>query len=291
MILPNFILHSRKNEVCSESGIDSFNYCQDQLHFKNYPYVVSYHYNSRGFRDQEWPDNLSELANSIWCFGDSFTVGLGSPLEHTWPNILQSRTGTRCINVSMDGASNKWIARKILEVLNVVKPKLIVVQWSFMHRDEFNDDTLSDEDRRRHTGPGNINQLQINNANLIKNLESQKNQSQIIHSFIPGSGFFDDDILTHMWDDIKGPDWPDYPTNIQEFNNLDKLVVKELTDFFKKYNLYQTYYQYVEYVTSLTHVPEIKIEDYARDGQHYDKLTATKFVDQLENLISGLQLT
>jgi len=291
MILPNFILHSRKNESSDESGIDSFTYCQDQLHFKNYPYPVSYRYNSRGFRDQEWPNDLSELTNAIWCFGDSFTVGLGSPLNHTWSNILQSRTGIRCINVSMDGASNKWIARKILEVITVIKPKLIVAQWSFMHRDEFYDETLSDEDRRRHTGPGNINRLQINNCNLIKNLESQKNQSQIIHSFIPGSGFFDNDIVTEMWKDIKGPDWPDYPKNLQEFNSLKPGVVKELTDFFKKYELYQTYYQYLDYMNNLLHVPEITIADYARDGQHYDKVTATTFVDQLENLIADLHLT
>jgi predicted RNA-binding protein with EMAP domain len=48
----------------------------------------------------------------------------------------------------MDGASNKWIARKVIEILKIIKPKLIVIQWSYIHRDELNDSILSDEDRR-----------------------------------------------------------------------------------------------------------------------------------------------
>ena len=132
MILPDFLLPSRQNKIWSESGIDTINNCHDKSHFKKYPYPITYHYNSRGFRDTEWPQTVFELQNSIWCFGDSFTTGVGSPLSHTWVNILQHRLDKRCINVSMDGASNYWIARKISRVLDKIKPKIIIIQWSFL---------------------------------------------------------------------------------------------------------------------------------------------------------------
>ncbi len=74
--------------------------------FLDYPYPISYSYNSHGFRDDEWPDDLS---NVIWCIGDSFTTGVGVPFDHRWPNILQSKINKRCINLGIDGASNELI--------------------------------------------------------------------------------------------------------------------------------------------------------------------------------------
>jgi len=136
MILPEFILRSRANQHWLYSGSDSIEYCLNKHHFLNYPYTVDYSHNSRGFRDAEWPVSESELAESVWCFGDSFTVGLGCPAEHTWPHLLGKSLNTRTINVSLDGASNTWIARKIQALTQQVIPKNIVVHWSYLHRRE-----------------------------------------------------------------------------------------------------------------------------------------------------------
>ena len=84
---------------------------------RQYLHPITYNYNSRGFRDQEWPDSMTELREATWCVGDSFTVGLGSPVTHTWPNVLQQTLQKKTINVSMDGASNNLIARKVLKIL------------------------------------------------------------------------------------------------------------------------------------------------------------------------------
>ena len=91
MLLPDFILRSRQNELFTESGLDTLKDCLDNTHYKNYPHQIEYKYNSRGYRDAEWPNTITELQDAIWCFGDSFTVGIGSPLNHTWVNILQSK--------------------------------------------------------------------------------------------------------------------------------------------------------------------------------------------------------
>ena len=133
MILPEFILPSRANQHWQYTGIDSpEKYC-NLAHFRAYPHQVEYSYNNRGFRDTDWPVDLKE---SIWCIGDSFTVGLGQPWSHTWPQRLQAKTNTRTINVSLDGASNDWIARKTLDLIDNVSPDIIVIQWSFIHRRE-----------------------------------------------------------------------------------------------------------------------------------------------------------
>jgi hypothetical protein len=136
MILPDFVLPSRVNQCWKYNGIDSLESCLDKKHFESYPYDITYRYNSRGFRDTEWPDSIKELQSAIWCVGDSFTVGIGSPLEHTWPWILQKATQRRTINVSMDGASNMWIARKSLDIVNKIKPAHLIIQWSYISRRE-----------------------------------------------------------------------------------------------------------------------------------------------------------
>lgn len=133
MILPQVKLVSWVNLKLDYSGIDSIEQCRDPRHFKNYPGSVNYVYNSRGFRDTEWP---AELDDAVWCIGDSFTVGLGTKFEHTWCQQLQQITGRRTINVSMDGASNAWIARQACAVLQEIKPRHLICHWSFSHRRE-----------------------------------------------------------------------------------------------------------------------------------------------------------
>ena len=131
----------RANENCLFSGIDSAEAnstlaFKEKKHFQNYPYPIEYHYNSRGFRDQEWPDTMIELQNSIWCIGDSFTAGVGLPFAHTWPQVLQQTTNRRTINISLDGASNNWIARHTCAIINEIAPQNLIVQWSYSHRRE-----------------------------------------------------------------------------------------------------------------------------------------------------------
>jgi hypothetical protein len=65
MILPDFVLPIRANAQWDYSGMDDPNFCLDPKHFKRYPYSVQYNFNSRGYRDAEWPQSLEELRNAI----------------------------------------------------------------------------------------------------------------------------------------------------------------------------------------------------------------------------------
>jgi len=286
MILPDFILPSRVNQCWQYSGIDSIEHCLDKQHFKQYPYPITYNYNSRGFRDAEWPDTLEQLQNAVWCVGDSFTVGLGSPLEHTWAYQVGQQLEKRTINISMDGASNQWIARKTIDIIKNIAPTTIIIQWSYLHRYEIDDPTLSDESRRGHFCPTNWDdeEKKLKFITLVKQIELAKQKTKIVHSFIPDLANTIDTKL--CWSQISGPDWPTCPLNLEEFKALDSNIVNELVNDFELYNILKAHYTYVDQLYSnIKHIPEIQRLDWARDKHHYDLLTANKFAIDVRELL------
>ena len=129
-------IHNRINLPETEtSGMDCINSCFDKDHFQNYSKKISYKYNSNGFRDHEWPLDLSDV---VWCVGDSFTVGIGQPFEETWPQVLGSKLGKRCLNIGEHGCSNDTMALRIQEICKLHSPKLVVVMWSYLARRRIN---------------------------------------------------------------------------------------------------------------------------------------------------------
>lgn len=119
------------NKKSYTSGIDSPELKGWYSMATTYPYPVHYSFNSRGFRGKEWPKNLS---NVLWCIGDSFTAGIGVPFEHTWPSILQHKSGIQCINLGINGAANRLIVNIAKQVITNYNPKYIAIMWSFPHR-------------------------------------------------------------------------------------------------------------------------------------------------------------
>ena len=163
-----------KNKIgLFHDALDTLEYCMSKHYFKNYPYDVTYYHNSRGFRDEEWPEDLTNL---VWCLGDSFTHGMSVPLEFTWPYILQKRINTRCLNLGIDGNSNDFIAKMAMQIIENHNPKHIVIMWSFFHRrhrDPWNfiyfDQTASDEDNLNNFfyNFNKVNSIYPNITNLL----------------------------------------------------------------------------------------------------------------------------
>jgi len=161
--------------VTETSGIDCLQMCLNKEHFRNYPKKITYQYNSRGFRDVEWPDDLSDV---MWCLGDSFTVGIGQPYEEIWPQVLESKLGRRCINVGEDGCSNDTMALRAQEICKLYRPKLIVVMWSYFHRRRVNDKNV----RFEKTAFG----LEADMYNFSKNFKIVDNlPTNVVHLLIP----------------------------------------------------------------------------------------------------------
>lgn len=231
-MLDDFYLPSRQRLRVEYSGMDHPDYCVDRKHFDQYPWPVSYEYNSRGFRDAEWPD---DPAAAVWCIGDSFTVGLGAPREHAWPWLLQTQLGHRAVNASLDGASNAWIARRARQVIDELAPPVVIIQWSYTNRRESSDTTLDDEQRRIWTTrTTDLEDLEHTLA-AIAQVEQDRAATRIIHSFIPN-----------------------FVNN--EHRQVSSLAITQHCP---------------------EHIAEIQQLDRARDGHHYDRLTAQSFVDQV----------
>lgn len=182
MILPSFILPEQVNATFTTSGMDSIDKCKDKDYFLSYPHSITYNHNSRGYRDEEWPEDLS---NAVWCLGDSFTYGLGSPLEHTWPFILKQKIKQPVINISMDGASNRWIARKAIEVCETIQPKNIILMWSYFHRREKEFTHLTDIQRRLHFEPTTNSDDIIDFKICLNNTIKKSKNTNLIHFIIP----------------------------------------------------------------------------------------------------------
>ena len=172
------------NLKCEFSGLDTYEYCRNKEYFTEFPHKIDYIFNSRGFRDDEWP--TENLENAIWCFGDSFTTGLGSPYEHMWTQVLQKKTNRRTINISMDGASNSWITRKALSVFREVKPKDVIIFWTYFHRREIGDKMLSDVQRRlKVRGMETLEDDILNFEWCFNAIENNKGDINVIYLTVP----------------------------------------------------------------------------------------------------------
>lgn len=270
IILPDVVVSSRINQIWKHSGIDSPDLCLDKTHFKNYPCEVSYQYNSRGFRDDEWPDQLDQV---IWCIGDSFTVGIGSLRQHTWPYLLQKKLNVRCINVSLDGASNSWIARHAQSIISEFPRACIVVQWSFLHRRE------SKDGRQLHHSP---------KLSIYEDLDLWQHCVEslptVIHSIIPDAmPGLDPREVDGWWYNERQEHWP-----IQRPTSFDKFE-SGLVEDLKKLNLWDQFFphylaQKLMKEHDIIHVQRLP-NDLARDGFHYDIKTSNWFVEQLELIL------
>lgn len=277
MILPNLNLPSRANQRWKFSGIDQLTNCLDKNHFKTYPYDIEYAYNSRGFRGPEWPTTIEKLKQSIWCVGDSFTVGIGSPESHSWPGRLRDVTHQNVINVSMDGASNEWIARITEEIINKINPANIIIMWSYTHRREIDNPALSDEARRQSTvARHELSQWEkINWENFVQCQTRVKSAATNMQFAIP---YFHPDCdfnINAYWSQICDPSWPSAPTSLEDIDRLPQKIKDEIANIHGGLDKIQRKLK--------CNLSSIVVEqlDLARDGCHFDLATSNWVVSQI----------
>lgn len=266
MILPELILPECADQHWQFSGIDRRDRCLDPEYFDAYPHTVSYDYNSRGFRDQEWPVTESELQNAVWCIGDSFTSGVGAPVAHNWPTRLAALCGRRTINVSMDGASNSWISRTVQQITAAVNPAHMVVMWSYTHRRELDDPTLTDHERRVWFSDCSAADDWRHFAQCRKTVPDSA-----VEFSIPGFHHSQID-LDQAWAGMRESGWPaGAPQTLEEFNSLPSNVVEKIKNKYPDLNQVKREIILAQQRHDIT---PTRMLDRARDGHHFDVVTA-----------------
>jgi len=213
-------------------GMDCPAECQNIEHYNNYKKEISYQYNSRGFRDTEWP---KDLTNVIWCLGDSFTVGIGQPIEETWPKLLESKLKKRCINLGSDGCSNDTIALRAQEICKLYQPKYIIIMWSYFHRRKKNEDIHFDKKDFGHD-KDLVNFLK--NFNIVKNLPTQVINCLIPNAFIDNKKHMDYFFSKNNIENILLFDQLDYARDYHHFDIktsecISNLIVEKIKDIDK----------------------------------------------------------
>lgn len=100
-----------------------------------YDYPVQdfdYKYNSWGFRGPEYSVFVGSPVNI--CLGDSFTVNLGGPVEHSWCSILSKNFDIPTLNLGMDGAGNDAIKLVYDRACEIFDVQNTFVMYSYFHR-------------------------------------------------------------------------------------------------------------------------------------------------------------
>ena len=173
----NEIMKTTRNQkiTLNELATDTFENCDNKDHFLSYKKKITYKFNEHGYRDEEWPSDLSDV---IWCIGDSATMGVGQPFEETWPRILQKKSGKRCLNISSEGCSNDTIKLRAEFIHKNFEPKIMIIMWSFICRRRINNKDMPYDKKDFGDMPDILN--------FLRNFETvNKLPIPIIHSAVP----------------------------------------------------------------------------------------------------------
>jgi hypothetical protein len=150
-----------------------------------------------------------------------------------------------------------------------------------LHRTERENTEWSDEARRDIDLDDISINYQLNNFIYLRGTINNSS-TRIIQSVIPtGIPVYTRSQFEKKINDIKGAAWPNL-INItsDEFYSIDESIKKELA----KFGVLDQVTQYLEnkyLIDSIDDCIFVEQIDLARDGHHYDYLTAGKFVDSI----------
>lgn len=130
--------YAKDNILKYKDSIDLSMFSIDEEYYPMKEFLeFDYKSNNYGFRD-----NIDYTADNspdeIWCFGCSYTEGLGVPMHRTWPKIIEQKTGFRTKNFGVAAGGLPTISRLIYQWLEFSKypPKQIFVLGYFTTRTE-----------------------------------------------------------------------------------------------------------------------------------------------------------
>jgi len=192
----------------------------------------------------------------------------------------------------MDGASNDWISRRGGQIISAVAPRLMIVQWSYLHRRELASTSETQrrlwqafyQDFRDASWPLHVEFDQINQLPSAIQQEIQ-NDPYWVNIATPD-------------DHDRRLDHPDREEILSESADLDNLLANiQRLDSQQSTQIIHTFIprispnaeQFQKWLESnmgsRLWIPEIQQQDRARDGHHYDIITAQSLVESVLELL------
>lgn len=91
-----------------------------------------YKFNGWGCRDHDYDQYLKENSNQLvnLCIGDSYTMNIGGPQEHSWPQLLEDRLGVPSVNIANDGMSSYYFRDAIDKIKSIVNVDQVFVLYN-----------------------------------------------------------------------------------------------------------------------------------------------------------------
>ena len=215
--------------------------------FWEYPIQdFDYQFNSWGFRGPEYVEHIGKPVNI--CLGDSFTVNVGGPIDHSWPSQLAERFDIPTLNLGMDGAGNDAIHLVYDRACKLFDVQDTFVMYSFFHRRlednyKFTHDVFGNEENfeyfLKHRIP-NVHEcalpaycwnaveiLQLNDLSIYyyeiermyMNCREQVdlNRKELVNK--------------ELFNNLRGSDWPTYKQFISGADPHPDMLIKEFGNF------------------------------------------------------------
>jgi hypothetical protein len=233
------------NYLNTTSGMDhpdTCNFSSEDWHA--YPVQdFDYQFNSWGFRGPEYTQFIGKPVNI--CLGDSFTVNLGGPIEHSWCSQLALHFDVPTLNLGMDGAGNDAIrlvydrACKIFDVQNTF------VMYSYLHRrlveNKFEQKVFDSSENFKYFLEyriPNVFECALPSWNWINEEKQFLSNLEIYFFDIPNVLYFSDYqtidrkfVNKDLYNNFRGNDWPTLEQFIQGAEPHKDMFTKEFGQF------------------------------------------------------------
>ena len=217
------------------------NYCgatsgMDQTRQNNYSF------NSWGFRGPEYEQHIGKPVNV--CLGDSFTVNVGGPIEHSWCSQLALHFDIPTLNLGMDGAGNDAIRLVYNRACDLFDVQNTFVMYSYLHRrlvdSEFTQQGYSHSENCEYFLQHRIITTAYESV-LPYWTHTQQELDFLTHNNLFFFGMHNETVIDQKkYEYVSGPDWPTYEEYINGITADQPEIVEEMK-LFDQENFYHDY--------------------------------------------------
>ena len=210
----------------------------------NYPVQdFEYTFNSWGFRGPEYEDYIGKPV--IVCLGDSFTVNLGGPVEHSWPSLLAKNFTTPVLNLAINGAGNdaiKIVYNRACKIFDVID---CFVLYSYLHR-RMQDGVFESQPKKhsdnmeyflQHRLSG-VYELALPSSNYTAEEQLFFDTLGIHYKHIDVVECFNNQdrsrVVKTYYEQLKGSNWPSYKQFIKGADPHPDMYTKEFGYFIRR---------------------------------------------------------